>query len=97
MLILVIYLKRRYEAKAIDPIVNPFVLAFVVLLIMLNKSIISLIFFGYCHNDNSFWFGVKHHLWEKHIVNYEKMMIVRKIPKVGPIVKSYNSKGFIVR
>jgi hypothetical protein len=54
MLILVIYLKRRYEAKAIDPIVNPFVLAFVVLLIMLNKSIISLIFFGYCHNDNSF-------------------------------------------
>jgi len=53
MLILTIYLKIRKEAKAIDPIANPFVVAFVVLLIMLSKSIISLIFFYYGHNDNS--------------------------------------------
>jgi hydrogenase-4 membrane subunit HyfE len=46
-------LKRRKEVGAIDPIANPFVVAFVVLLIMLNKSTIFFPIFGYGHNDNS--------------------------------------------
>lgn len=46
-------LKKRKEAMVIDPIANPFVVAFVVLHIMLNKSIFFLTLFGYGHNDNS--------------------------------------------
>jgi hydrogenase-4 membrane subunit HyfE len=56
-------LKRRKEVGAIDPIANPFVVAFVVLLIVLSKSTIFLTFFGYGHNNNSIRFGVKHHIW----------------------------------
>jgi hypothetical protein len=37
----------------IDPIANPFVVAFVVMFIMSSKSLISLTFFGYDHNGNS--------------------------------------------
>jgi hypothetical protein len=46
-------LKKRKEARVIDPIANPFVVAFVVLHIVLNKFIIFLTLFGYGHNDNS--------------------------------------------
>jgi hydrogenase-4 membrane subunit HyfE len=46
-------LKRRKEVRAIDPVANPFVVAFVVLLIMLSKCTIFFTLFGYGHNDNS--------------------------------------------
>jgi hypothetical protein len=46
-------LKRRKEAKAADPIANPFVVAFVVFPTASSKSVISLTFSGCGHNDNA--------------------------------------------
>jgi hypothetical protein len=45
-------LKRKKETKATDPIANSFIVAFVVLITMSSKYVISLTFFGYNHNDN---------------------------------------------
>jgi len=45
-------LKRRKEAKVVDPITNPFVVAFVVLPTTSSKFIISLTLSGCGHNDN---------------------------------------------